>query len=213
MATVRITKELTDRLVRLGDLPFGTQYDNARTAASFDHYAEAVWGALWMEHASAVKALPEYAFQHSLNIQARVPVGDTIRDITMALPQRMPMPTVVPDNALIEGSASYNRMIRLRPVPHWDGLIGEVTAWVDTLRTIDSQRKAFRLNLERLLGAYSSLAPALKAWPPLWDLLPDDVKEKHKNVTKREKKEVALDGIDLSSMTATLTVRKLLGGS
>jgi hypothetical protein len=201
-------------LVRLGDLPFSQQYDKARTAASFDHYGEAVWGALWMEHASTVKSLPEYAFQHTLSLNVRVPVGDGHRDITMSLPQRMPVPAVLPDNALIEGSASWDaRFIKLRPVPHWDGLVGEVTAWVDTLNTIDSQRKAFRRNLEKLLGAYSSLAPALKAWPPLWDLLPDDVKEKHKDVTKREKKEVALDGIDLSSMTATLTVRKLLGGS
>lgn len=63
-----------------------------------------------------------------------------------------------------------------------------------------------------LLRKYSTLAPALKEWPALWDLLEDDVKEKHKEVAQRKKPEPkpeVTDTPDFSSLTAAVIANKL----
>jgi hypothetical protein len=51
------------------------------------------------------------------------------------------------------------------------------------------------------------LAPALKAWPALWELIPDDVKEKHREVKERSKGGIDLD-VDLNKLTAVSTAAK-----
>jgi hypothetical protein len=44
----------------------------------------------------------------------------------------------------------------------------------------------------------------------LWDLLPDDAKERHKKITEKVKPKTAEDiGVDLNSMTAQVTFNKL----
>lgn len=211
MATVRITKELTDTLLRVGSAPFHNQYATVKDKAAFDHHAEAVWDALWGEHATTVGELPVEAFRYSQRIDINIRASQGEVNIRLLLPEPRPFPYRTPNNDLV--GPMWGETVQIKEHLHWADLFSDVSAWQGQLEQITAQRKSFEKNLERLLGAYSSLAPALMAWPPLWDLLPDDVKARHKDVTKREKKEVVLDGIDLSSMTATLTVRKLMGGS
>ena len=59
------------------------------------------------------------------------------------------------------------------------------------------------------MTTYSTLAPALKAWPALWDLLDEDTKERHKKIVERKKKDTDDIGVDLNSMTAAVTFSKL----
>jgi hypothetical protein len=210
MATVRITKELTERLVRAGEAPFHKQYDTVRNGVNFDHHAESIWSALWGAHAATVMALPDHALNRgqTMKVRARGGNNETV-DLRLSLPDVRPMPYKIPTNELIE--PVWGDSIALREHLYWADLFREVREWRGQLDAISKQRLTFVNNLHKLLAAYSTLAPALKAWPPLWDLLPDDVKEKHKDVTKREKKEVALDGVDFGSMTAIVATRKLLG--
>ena len=75
------------------------------------------------------------------------------------------------------------------------------------------KREEFTDGVGKVIGAYSTLAPALKAWPPLWDLLPDATKERHKEIVERVKKEVVVEDVDLSSMTTIATLAKLTGSN
>jgi hypothetical protein len=45
-------------------------------------------------------------------------------------------------------------------------------------------------------------------WPPLWDLIPEEYKNRHREVKEREKKEVAVD-VDIGSMTAAVVFNKI----
>jgi hypothetical protein len=68
----------------------------------------------------------------------------------------------------------------------------------------------FVKGVEDIIKNFSTLAPALKAWPPLWDLIPRDKQEKHKEIVERKSnKPVALD-MDTSSLTAAVTMAKLV---
>ena len=73
-----------------------------------------------------------------------------------------------------------------------------------------AKKDSFVDGVKSIITTYTTLAPALKAWQPLWDLLPDDAKERHKKITEKPKPKSAEDiGVDLNSMTAQVTFNKL----
>ena len=58
---------------------------------------------------------------------------------------------------------------------------------------------------------FTTLAPALKVFPALWELVPDEAKERHKKIREKVVKEIDTSNIDLKSMAATVTFNKLRG--
>ena len=91
----------------------------------------------------------------------------------------------------------------------WNDLRQDIIHYLDKIDAIEIERDKFVDSVRAVMDAYTTLAPALKAWPPLWDLLPSDVQERHKKIVVREKKEASLDGIDLRSMTAAVIASKI----
>jgi hypothetical protein len=67
----------------------------------------------------------------------------------------------------------------------------------------------------KIITSFTTLAPALKEWPPLWDLLPEETKDRHKQVRKttRGNKREGLEEVDLDKLSSTVTVAKLTGGN
>ena len=47
-------------------------------------------------------------------------------------------------------------------------------------------------------------------WPPLWDLVPESYKDRHREIKEREKKEVSVN-VDLGAMTAAVVANKIGG--
>ena len=97
----------------------------------------------------------------------------------------------------------------------WESLTKEVVALAQKSKVLEDEKVAFVEGVDRVVSAYSTLAPALKAWPPLWDLLPEDKKERHKLIVER-KKVVNFDeelGVDLNSMTTISAMAKLTGSN
>lgn len=77
---------------------------------------------------------------------------------------------------------------------------------------LQKQREQFIENVMMVCESFTTLAPALKAWPPLWDLIPEGYKARHLEVIERKSsdKKDALNEIDLTSMTATVIASKLV---
>ena len=74
------------------------------------------------------------------------------------------------------------------------------------------QRKQddFVAGVQQIITTYTTLAPALKAWQPLWDLLPDETKERHKKIVDRPKVKTAQEiGVDLNKMTSAVAFNKI----
>jgi len=68
------------------------------------------------------------------------------------------------------------------------------------------------MTIDALLSRHSTLAPALRDWPTLWELLPTDVKNKHnKEVKPRSAQEnvVPVDITPLKALTGQLILNKL----
>lgn len=66
----------------------------------------------------------------------------------------------------------------------------------------------------KFLKNFATLAPALKAWPALWDLLDEDVKERHRQIPAHSVKRATVEReraeVDLSGLTTLVVASKLI---
>jgi hypothetical protein len=95
--------------------------------------------------------------------------------------------------------------------PRWSGIISEITAHQAKVKRLEEKSTEFMKGVNAILDGYTTLAPALKAWPPLWDLLPEDTQERHKEPNKRKSQAQRTEelGVDLDKMTAAVATMKL----
>jgi hypothetical protein len=91
-----------------------------------------------------------------------------------------------------------------------NGLVEELQWARDEKRRLTSVQEEYLVSVRKVLDSFSTLAPALKAWPALWELLPEETKGKHKQV--REKSAArgasAVD-VDLDRLTAITAAHRL----
>ena len=91
----------------------------------------------------------------------------------------------------------------------WAWLVPEFKEYVRGIFNAEAKQAEFIDGLDKLMTTYSTLAPALKAFPALWELLDEDTKDRHKKIVERKKKDTDEIGVDLNSMTAAVTFSKL----
>jgi hypothetical protein len=103
--------------------------------------------------------------------------------------------------------------IYLKNTPKWAAIREEHNQWRERVRQAREKQQEFTNMVETIIHAHVTLAPALKVWPALWELLPEETKEKHKEVKdKKSHMKEELEGVDLGKLTAAVTVHKLRGG-
>jgi hypothetical protein len=91
----------------------------------------------------------------------------------------------------------------------WDWLKDEFKAYTNRIFQARAKEESFVDGVEKLMSTYSTLAPALKAWPALWDLLDEETKDRHKKIVERTTRDIETVDVDLNSMTAAVTFNKL----
>lgn len=74
---------------------------------------------------------------------------------------------------------------------------------------IKAQQQGFTTAVKAVLDAHTTLAPALRAWPPLWELLNEKTKERHKEVVTRAKAEKPVISVDLTAATSIVTLKRM----
>jgi len=100
------------------------------------------------------------------------------------------------------GTADYNDS-------RWDWLKPEFKEYTRKIFEANNKHQTFLESVNRLMETYTTLAPALKAWRPLWDLLPEDAKERHKAVKERKVVKAEELDLDLNAMTSAVALNKL----
>lgn len=86
------------------------------------------------------------------------------------------------------------------------------TAIIERDRRIEgirAQQDEFTEVVRAVLDAHSTLAPALRAWPPLWELLDEKTKARHKEVVTRAKADKPTLDVDLSKATSILAMKRM----
>ena len=134
-------------------------------------------------------------------------VGDARCNMRFNFNPPVPWPNVFVTTDLAKKDRSYSDAIVLTNELVWGEFYAEVVAYNQRVSVAKQRQTEFIQMVHKICDTYSTLAPALKAWPPLWDLIPEDVKDKHREIKERTKNEVVLD-VDIGKLTAMSTAAK-----
>ena len=94
--------------------------------------------------------------------------------------------------------------------PKWDWIKAEFVKYNETIIGLKNQCNSYKEKVLSILNAYRTLAPCLKVWQDLYDLLPSDIQERHKHITEKRTVTKAEElNIDTDSLTSTLITSKL----
>jgi len=91
----------------------------------------------------------------------------------------------------------------------WDWLKPEFKEYNRKVFEQTDKMEKFLTSVNTLMDTYTTLAPALKAWRPLWELLPEEAKERHKTIKERKVTKAEDLNLDLNSMTSAVTLSKI----
>jgi hypothetical protein len=98
--------------------------------------------------------------------------------------------------------------INLTDHPAWGEFYAEVVIYRERVDTAVARQREFVDMVKAVCTGHTTLASALKVWPPLWDLIPEEYKEKHQARNTYTKAEVVLD-VDIEKLTTMSTAAKL----
>lgn len=211
MATVRITKELTETVLQRARDKFRDRITKAENSAPTGaEWGDYIYDKLFGQYLPIMQQLPTEFFEYRTRIAIQR-VGGQYTNLTFEMSSPMPWPKNPPADAPAEVNGYGGSFISLKDDLVWGELYAEVTAWKERCGAIRKEAQEFTEGVSKLLSSYSTLAPALKAWPPLWELLPEHTKNKHKEITVRNKPEKVAPDVDTTRLTAVMAASKLGG--
>lgn len=209
MATVRFSSELKDQILRNARAMFDKRAEAAKNARPDHSWGDRIYDTLFGKYTDVLAAVP----QEFLRLRGEISIahiGDERCNLEFTMTLRKPWPIRTPDDNEFGISTGYGDSIRLPDTETWAELKADVARWNQGMLAVRQKQSAFSEQVSNLINSYTTLAPALKAWPPLWDLIPEHVKDKHKEIVVREKK-VVDSGVDLAALTSTIVGVKIGG--
>jgi hypothetical protein len=224
MATVRFSDNLKHEIRGKAKAMFEDKIKQAENDVPA-HWADKVYECLFSQVVrDQMKALPDYALRKADHIDisgwTNAPedvwqTGDYKHNTwqltnNVRLSFSTPMPWVDSfDSAPTGFNKSYSRNEFHYMDSRWDWLKPEFKEYNRKIFEATNKQEQFLTSVNRLMETYTTLAPALKAWRPLWDLLPDEAKERHKTIKERKVVKAEELDIDLNAMTSAVTLSKL----
>ena len=217
MATVRFSEELRNAINVKAHRMFDSRLEKAKQCP--EHWGVMVYDAMFGQHKAAMDAMPEGYFRTDDDINLSGIKGggfefNSSQSVRLPLPlrPRLPLTVTAEIHGLADDGSNYGGWVLNGEDPRWDAFKLEYATYNYGIRKIKEEQKAFVTGVDTVTKAFSTLAPALKEWPPLWDLLPTEKQEKHKEIVHRVKKEVVVEGVDLNKMTAISAMAKFSQG-
>ena len=213
MAVVRITKELIDSVERAARKLYESAVDTA-TDAQPDIGGE-VYDLIMEEYKTRIALLPECFFckTKDITIRANLPGLSLMAERWKMSEERM-VPEALPETA--DFSAAYSSysglIVSINSGKKFDHIIEQLVVWKTSVHNAEEAVRKTGHNVREVLAAYKTLAPALKAWPALWELLPEYYKDKHREIVERRVPAVIPeDSIDcLENLTAKLAANRIM---
>lgn len=208
MAVVKLGKELREEIIKRAKNIFKAKYDAAKKELEDSKLGDEVYNLVMQPYQHHVSQLPSEFFAKADEFQIEV---DNVT-VKFHLNGKKPwFRDQMPENRYAKLTNSYyNYHLTLKEGnPEFDEYFGKVRFFKEKSQMISQNEKNFVGGITKVLDAYTTLAPALKALPALWDLLPDDTKNKHKEVVERKKTKAEDIDIDFGSIASTIIANKL----
>jgi hypothetical protein len=210
MATVRITKELTNDIIDNAKAKFRDSIKKAEDSRPGHHWGDYIYEVIFGKYVPIMAQLPDGFIGTMSRVHVhRVGVHGVQLYFEFSAPKMWP--GTLPPQAPAENH--YNSSLLLNSSPVWNDLHAEVEAWKDRCAAARKRSQEFTEGVSKVLENFSTLAPALKEWPPLWELVPDWAKNKHEEITEKRSKadKPTVDKDVLGRLTGAITAAKLGG--
>lgn len=208
MATVRFSDELKEAIVKNAEAIFKKQLDDALASYPKD-WADRVYERAFAPYISSMNSLPSCFFTTvgTINVSK---IGDMNVGVSCTLTNSRAYPYALPttDDFPVARTGYDNTSLVLKDIPMFEDIKAEAIAYMERVRTVRERKTIFVEQVKQIINAHATLAPALKLWQPLWDLIPESYKERHRTIVERTKSEVTVD-VDLGSLTAAVVAHKL----
>lgn len=213
MGTVRIGVDLKQHIIRMATLTYFKRIEIAERSLKFPFDGPTLYSMLFGEWEKQMEALPNGFLPLRPAIQIRNVGGVVPPPFTFSCGvKRFPfnLPSAGRDFVLSMSFTEY-ASVTLLPSERWEPTIKAVHDWKQQHDNIIAERDAFIIGVTKVLDAHATLGAAVKTWPALWELVPENVKERQRSTTKPEKKkEAAPLDIDVDRMTAVVAMSKIL---
>lgn len=206
MATVRFSKELCDAIKAQAKIKMRPPVDRALATRPDNAWGQSIYDTLFLEVKPLISQLP-VGWLNTVNRIKIDKVGDLQCGLEFTFASPQPWPHSFPHSDLAKKDYSYRDEITLKDHVVWSDFKAEVQAWSDRVRAAVQRQDEFVDMVTKVIEAHATLAPALKVWPPLWELIPDEYKDRHREIKVQGKKEVTID-VDLGKLTAMSTAAK-----
>lgn len=217
MATVRFSGQLIDEVLNNARKMFDTKVEKAIKNYP-ENWGDTIYETVFVEHLETFNKLPKQMFSENDSISVDK-VGEVSINLKLPLSSNRPMfhqaPKEFSDTNLgVKCSTGgwRNEWIIDASNPKFALIHEQAQQYREQLDVVIKQRDAFVDSVDKVIRAHATLAPALKMWSALWDLIPQVYKDRHMEVVERTKKDVVLGDVDLNSLTATVTFNKLTKG-
>jgi hypothetical protein len=220
MAVVRLTDSVITDISASASRIFA-----AGTNRLLDEYKERKWGdrvydVLFATEIPIVGQLPMAWFRRSERIRVAIREShesNATFNQVLDFSSERPFPNQLPASAHNKASSTDYTYIPLLDSAELSPILEEIRQHYARVKAAEMRANQMAASVKELLSVHSTLAPALKQWPPLWDLLPEKIKERHKAVVARGKPKVKPEqpvaAVDLNSMTAAVIANKITQGS
>jgi hypothetical protein len=210
MATVRITKELDKHIIQNAKVKFKDSIAKAEASRPDHHWGDYIYERIFGDYIPIMEQLPAGFFGTTTEIRVQT-VGSAPCNLPFNLSTPRRWPNALPEDAPARRSYS-GAALTLTDDLVWGELYAEVVAWKDRCDKARLRAQEFTEGVSKILSSFSTLAPALKEWPPLWELVPEYAKNKHKEITEKRKSDRStIDSSTLNTLTAAMTASKLGG--
>ena len=210
MATVRFSQELTDAILKNAIIKMSQPIKDAHSTLDSE-WGMRIYNTLFGEHIPAMHKVPDYFFKTVDSISLGK-VGDIRVGVTIPLGSRVAWPMTFPklEHASQQYSYGADIDIHIRPDSPFQELHDLIVMRQKKIEQAVARQSEFVDMVMKVVKGHATLAPALKMWSPLWDLIPESYKERHRLVVERTKNEVTVD-VDFTKLTAMATAAKLRG--
>lgn len=208
MATVRFNKELRAYIINNAELQMRPSIDRANALVpSGSEWGMKAHAIMFQHEMPLIEQAPDNWFKHRTEIGLRGLIPTDHRELTLKLPSPVRWPEIIVENDFIEPVEYGYGSVRVKPHPAWDELVAAYKVYREAHDAAHSRRTTYVKSVEKIINTYSTLTPALKAWAPLWDLLPSWAQLDHHSVAaprQREEKDIEVDFNHLTSISTAV---------
>jgi hypothetical protein len=208
MATVRFSQALTDDILATASKKLQPAVQRVYDSRPDHSWGDKIYDKIFADDLHLVRQLPTYWCKAVDSILVDTVGGLNINmKFNLTTPQLWPASMV--DNAVATTNVYSIGRVVLKDHLVWGELHAAASEYNKRVTEVLRRQSEFVASVKKIITSYTTLAPALKAWPPLWDLLDQDTKSRHKEV-KSSPKVTATPDVDFDKLTAQITAAKLI---